>query len=153
MFTTYALYKFLHIVGSIIWLGTVFALTFLNLRITRAADRTTQAAVIKYSDIFGFIIGPTVLITLFAGIMMAVLASIPFNTLWITWGFTGLFLSMITGGILTRRTTASIRQLLQDDIAGASQLQAKQRQLVLLNGLNLFLLLSTVWAMVFKPVL
>src|SRR5690606_31132744 len=70
---------------------------------------------------------------------------------WVLWGLAGVFCS-IGIGTLTRRTGQEIGRL---SAAGTEEarLQGLRRRLSVPAGLNIALLLSTVWAMVAKPAL
>ncbi|MGH2542598.1 MAG: DUF2269 family protein [Ardenticatenaceae bacterium] len=154
MFTIYSLFKFLHVAAVIVWVGGVFTLVVLNARLAREQNRSAQMALSEQSEFFGSrVIGPAAITTLLAGIIMVLNAGFGFSTLWITWGFVGVFGSIILGAIFIRRATEELRQVAASPTPDAPRIQALQRRLINLNALNLLLLLSTVGAMVFKPTL
>jgi uncharacterized membrane protein len=154
MFSTYALFKFLHIVGAILWIGGISTLTVVYARLARSQDRSAVAALAQLARFAGqALVGPAAAVTLLAGIATAATAGFDFGLLWITWGFAGILASIALGASLIRRTTAEMGQLATAAAPIEGRLSTLQGRLTLLNLLNLAILLSTVWAMVFKPTL
>ena len=154
MYTLYNLFKFLHVAAVIVWIGGVCTLGLLNLRLSREQDGAMLAALSRQGGFYGrAVLGPAAILTLIAGIATTASAGFGFDTLWIMWGFAGVFASLLLGGTLIRRTTEALGKLATTTAPGDPHLKALQRRLAALNLLNLLLLSSTVWAMVFKPML
>ncbi len=155
IFSSYLLFKFLHVVGAILWVGGISTLTMLYVQLGRLQDRSALTTLLQTSGFAGrVIVGPAAAITLIAGIATAVTAGFDFGMLWITWGFMGILLSIILGATLIRRTTNGIAQVVAATaMPDSTKLRALQSRLTGLNLLNLLILLSTVGAMVFKPML
>jgi hypothetical protein len=101
----------------------------------------------------GAVLGPAAALTLIAGIVTAASAGFDMSALWIIWGFAGILASMALGATLIRRTMRRIGAMAETAAPGEARLLALQRRLAVLNGVNLLLLLSVVWAMIAKPVL
>lgn len=153
MVTLYPLFKFIHVGSVIVWLGGVLTLSVLNLRLSRIRQPEVLQALSKESNFYGrAVVGPAAALTLIAGIITATQMGISFNSLWITWGFTAIFLSLTLGTTFTRITTNRLSQL-ATTAANSQQMNATQNRLAFLNALDVLLLLSAVGAMVFKPVL
>jgi hypothetical protein len=72
---------------------------------------------------------------------------------WIIWGFAAIILSVALGATLIRRVGEELSELAQAAEADEPRLMVVQRRLATLNAINVLLLLSAVWAMVFKPTL
>lgn len=152
MYTAYNLFKFLHITGAIIWVGGLVMVGVINARLARGEDRSTLAAMARQSRFFGAaIVGPAALITLIAGIVMVAVSGLG-APLWVLWGFAAIVLSVALGATFLRRTGTALSERLH---AGADDSHTKslQRRLATLNIINLLLLFSAIWAMVFKPTL
>src|SRR5690625_5894295 len=67
----YFLFKFIHIAGAIIWIGSVFTLGILTHRVTKKEDHAGAAALAQQSELFGrAVIGPSAMLTLISGIVM-----------------------------------------------------------------------------------
>lgn len=154
MYTLYTLAKFLHIAAVIIWIGGLATLSFLNLRLTRTRNLTLLAALSREGSFYGrAVIAPAAILTLLAGIVTAARMGVGFSTLWITWGFVTIFLSLALGASFIRVTYAKLEELAGTPNPDAARVLTLQGRLGVLNGVNLFLLLSAVWTMVFKPTL
>jgi len=148
------LFKFLHIVASIVWIGGTFTLVVINTRLSRSQNWPAVQALSEQGAFYGrAILGPAAGLTLIAGIVAAIYMRVSFGALWITWGFAGIILSMVLGMVFIRRTTADIIQLTTTANPDQAALTALQGRLANLNLINLLLLLSVVAAMVFKPTL
>lgn len=147
MFSLYPLFKFLHVVGVIGWIGGIATFSLLNARIASEKNPAVLAELERLMRLNGMaLIGPSSGLALLAGIAMMLIAGTG-APLWIVWGFAVIVLSVALGVTLIRRTAQSVREL----AATTADLSAAQRRLTTLNLINLLLLLSAVWAMVFKP--
>jgi uncharacterized membrane protein len=152
---TYNLFKFLHVAGVIVWLGSVTTLTLLNARLARdSANGDGAAALARVTGAFGrTVVGPAAGLTLIAGIVTAIVGGLEMGALWITWGFTAILISMALGMTALRRTTTSLEAALTGPATPPEQVQTLRSRLTTLNLVNLIVLLSAVAAMVFKPTL
>jgi len=149
--TAYSLLKFVHVAAAIVWVGGVITLTVVTRRMARVHGGPVAQALAREQRFFGqALMMPAALTTLASGLaMMGLIGGRP--PFWVLWGLAGVFCS-IGIGTLTRRTGLEIGRL---SAAGTEEarLEALRRRLGTLVGLNIALLLSTVWAMVAKPVL
>lgn len=149
MYTLYNFWLFLHVFAVIVWVGGIITLFVINTRLARARDRAGLAVLAQQSSFFGSaVFMPAGILTLVSGILMVLGSAYDFEDLWITWGFVGILVSVILGAVLTRRTVEELRGLGPQDAARAPALQ---QRLATLTALNLLILLSVVWAMIFKP--
>lgn len=146
----YNLFLFLHIAAVIVWIGGGFALVVLNARMARDPDPAATAVLSRQAAFFGrTVFGPAAMTTLAAGIVMIAVSGMG-TPLWVIWGVAGLVASSLIGAIPLRRTGQALAAL---HGKGGSQSRALRRRLTLLSTIDLLLLLSVVWAMVFKPML
>ncbi|HEX7021811.1 MAG TPA: DUF2269 family protein [Trueperaceae bacterium] len=153
MQSIYTLFKFLHIIGAIVWIGGALSLAVVNTRASRAKDPSALAALAQQSGFYGrALLGPAALLTLIAGIVMVAVSGAG-APLWVVWGLVGVFASMALGGALIGRTTGRLLDLAQAAGSGDERVSGLRRRLAVLNVLNVLLLFSVVWAMVFKPTL
>ena len=154
MDTLYLLLKFVHVLAVTVWIGGLVALVVLNARLARVGDATVSATLGQQSEFFGrSVLGPAMAITLLAGLATAGVAGFPFSTLWIAWGIVGLVLSIAVGVIAVGRAAGELGTLARSVAPDDPRLDGPRRRLIALNALNLLLLASIVWAMVFKPTL
>jgi uncharacterized membrane protein len=148
----YDILKFIHVSAVVVWVGGIVALTVLNARLGRAGDRQTLAATARETAFYGrVIIGPSIGIVLLAGIAMVVIGHIPSHSAWIIWGLLGIVLFVLVGALFTGRTGAAISQLMTAERPDVARIAALQRRVSALTVLNVLVLFSTIWAMVFKP--
>jgi len=146
----YFLFKFIHIAGAIIWIGSVFTLGILTHRVTKKEDHAGAAALAQQSELFGrAVIGPSAMLTLISGIVMVAVYGMgtPF---WIIWGFFAALASGILGGQFAQKTGTKLAEEIKSEEINNSRLNSLQRRLAILNSINMLLLFSAVWVMVFK---
>jgi uncharacterized membrane protein len=154
VFSAENLFRFLHVVAVIVWVGGVATVNLFQILVGRRQDRANQAAVMRLSDRYGrVVIAPAAGITVIAGLVTAAQIGIPLDTLWVAWGITGVVLSIALGATLIRATVARLNRLAADGAPDDGRWLALRRRLTALYSLNLLLLLSVVWAMESKPTL
>ena len=153
MDTVYTLFKFLHIVGAIVWIGGVVAVNVIGVRIAREKDGAALAAMSRQSRFYGTaVIGPAAGLTLLAGIVMIATSGLG-APLWVIWGLAVLLVSMALGATLIRRAGEELSQIAATATPADQRVAALQQRLSTLNIINVLVLLSAVAAMVFKPAL
>lgn len=143
--------KLLHIIGSIVLLGSVLTIDLMMLRLL--FSKNNSGLQVFYSEskfIEKALIGPGSLITTISGIIMAVLwFGWPF---WLVWGLLVMIFTGITGTI----TISRMKKRLTDLINSGSPHQEKIKRLTfrftLIIVIDLFLLFSAVVTMIYKPV-
>jgi putative copper export protein len=146
------LFKFLHILSVIVWVGGVLTVNVLQLWTGRGGDRAAQASLLRHSDLYGrAVISTAAAATLLTGIVRVEQIDVGYGTLWVAWGFAAVALSLALGATLIRTTNAELRRVAADGVADDPRWPALQRRALTLFVVNLFLLLSAVWAMEFKP--
>jgi hypothetical protein len=96
------------------------------------------------------VIGPASGLTLSAGIVMIAVSGLGFP-FWVIWGFAAIIISVALGAALISRANEKVRSVIATTEPGDPRLRAAQRRLATLNMINVLVLLSAVWAMVFKP--
>jgi uncharacterized membrane protein len=153
MTTLYTLLKFLHIVGAIGWIGGVVTFSIISARVAYEKDQAVLAAMTRLMRFNGMVvIGPASGLTLLAGIVMIAVSGMGVP-LWVIWGFTAMIVSSALGATLIRRANEEVRAVAAAAEPDDERLSALQRRLVVLNTINVLVLVSAVWAMVFKPAL
>lgn len=154
MSTVFLVLKLLHVLAVVVWVGGMFALTVINARLAGAADGATRAAMGRQSELFGrSVIGPAMGIAVLAGLGAAGSIGYPFSSLWIVWGIIGWIASVIIGGVAVSRTGAVLGEVARTAGPNDPRVAALGQRLSVLNWVNLLILASVVYAMVFKPTL
>jgi uncharacterized membrane protein len=149
----YNLFEFLHIAAAMVWLGGLVTMTILNARLGSGADSAALTAITNYSRFFSTrVVGPAAGVTLLAGIILIFIGGVGLP-LWVIWGLAMMGASMALGGTLFRRAGEELSERVRTAEQGDSRVIELRRHLRNLNIINLLLLFSAVWAMVFKPTL
>jgi uncharacterized membrane protein len=148
------LFKFLHILAVIVWVGGVLTVNVLQLLTGRGHDRAAQASLLRLSDLYGrAVIAPAAALTLVTGLVRVEQIDVGYGTFWVAWGIAAIILSLALGATLIRATNAELRRVAADAPADDQRWATLRRRATTLFGINLLLLLSAVWAMEFKPTL
>ena len=151
MFNAYMWLKFLHVTGVAIWFGGLTALITINRRVSRSSETAIVAAVAHEAQFVGTrVIAPASGITLLAGVGMLLVSDGGFP-LWVLWGVIVFFLFGLIGSTAIRATSADLQRLIASGNAQAGELTPLLSRMALLSTINLSLLITAVWAMVFKP--
>lgn len=149
----YILLKFIHIAAAIIWIGSIFTISVLNITMAKKRDLSGIISLAKQGEVFGkFIIGPAGFVTLFAGIAVVEVVGYDWD-FWIIWGFIVIILTVILGGTMGRKTGKKLADVAASDEVDDLLFHSLKRKLTLLSTITLLLLFSAVWVMVYKPTL
>ncbi len=144
------LFKFLHVLAVIVWIGGVLTVNVLQVLVARGHDRAAQASLLRLGDLYGrAVIGPAAALTLLTGVVRVEQIGVGYSTFWVAWGIAAIVASIALGATLIRANNAALGQLAADD----PRWPALLRRAATLYGVNLLLLLSALWAMEFKPTL
>jgi uncharacterized membrane protein len=153
MDAVYLWLKVFHILAIAVWIGGAVALTILNARIASLGDAAAMAAMGQQSQFFGQnVVGPAMLVALIAGLIMAFRVGFPLSSFWILWGLAGWVLFILLGVVATGRAAGELGRLSQTN-PGDPRIASLRGQLTALSWVNLLILASVVFAMVFKPTL
>ncbi|HEX6615284.1 MAG TPA: DUF2269 family protein [Gemmatimonadales bacterium] len=152
MSTTYLIFKFLHVAAVIVWLGGLLTVGVIEARTALSGDRGVMAHLVHVSAWHGpRVIGPAAFVTLVAGMAMLMVSPYGFGNAWVIWGLAALILSVGIGAELQRRAGLELEKRLEAGTRGDQRIGALHRRLARLNLLNVLVLASAVWVMVFKP--
>jgi len=153
MFTLHATLLFVHIVGAIVWIGAGITFLILTRRLSAAQDMTGIRAIGEQAEFFGpKVFAPSAFVTLAAGIwMVAISPSIGFGDVWIVWGLAGVALSVLFGAVLSEKAARQLLEATQSDTVDPGVVGALQSRLSTYSTIDVVILLSVVWAMVFRP--
>lgn len=144
--------KFLHIVSVIVWIGGMIMLTVLNRRLAKSGPPEALRALGQQSGALSMTLFlPAVLFTVITGIGLVQVGRLGFSQIWIQWGIIGAVVSFIVGGVLTGGTARKLAAQIARGEVDAAQVAAVQRRIMVFVFVNLLVLLSIVWVMVFKP--
>lgn len=147
----YLILKFAHVVLAMVWVGGIVTLTGLSILLLRASDRQFLISLTRYSELLGGrLTGPAAGLTLLTGFAAVGVGHTGFP-LWVLWGITVFIVVGLVGGIFFRRTGMEFSRLIASADADEQAVRAGQRRMAQQQLFMVALLLSAVWAMVFKP--
>ena len=150
MLGAYNWLKFIHVTATAGWIGGFAAIAVLNALATRSAEPKEVATFLRYGRALGtWLAGPASGLALLAGVGAMLVGHLAMP-MWIIWGIGATVVFILIGvtalrPALTRLVAAADAGSSPDEIR---RLLRHQRRLL---AVNLLVLLSAVWAMVFKP--
>lgn len=150
MLNAYNWLKFIHVASAAGWIGGFAAIGVLNALATRSASPTEVATFLRYGQALGArLAGPASGLALLSGVgaMLVGHLSMP---LWIIWGISVTVLFILIGVVGLRPALARLVAASKAE-SSAEQLRGLLRHQRRLLAVNLLLLLTAFWAMVFKP--
>jgi uncharacterized membrane protein len=154
VYTIENLFKLLHVLAVIVWVGGVLTVNVLQILAGKGQDRAAQGSLLRLGDLYGrAVIGPAAALTLLTGIVRVEQIGVGYGTFWVVWGIAAVAASLALGATLIRATNVELRRLAADAPPGDPRWPALRRRAATWFVLNLLLLLSAVWAMEFKPTL
>jgi uncharacterized membrane protein len=148
----YELFKLLHVVGAIAWVGGGLGLLLLHRAMLRARDYGAMTTIARHSQALGArLFVPASLLTVGFGIaMVATESALGFTDLWILIGFAGIAASGVAESFVAAPAGKRLLALAEED-ATEAELAVPARRVSLGSSLDVGLLLVVVWAMVAKP--
>ena len=148
---SYNLLKFLHVASVAIWVGGMITMLVLNRMFQ--SDPAGMQALGKVGARLGMrVFLPAVLLTIITGVGAAQVGGLDFGSTWLIWGIAGAIGSIVVGGILTGGAARRLSQRIARGEIDAAGVAAAQRRIFMFSVLNVVVLISVVWAMVYKPV-
>lgn len=148
----YALFKFLHVAGAVLWVGGGLSLTIYALRAERAQDPAEMAMIARQAAFLGErVFAPIGLLVLGMGIAMVVNLDLDWGTSWIVAGLTGYAITFLTGLLVLGPQAKRIGKLIETKGAHAAETRAAIRRILLIARVDEGVLLLVVAVMVLKP--
>ena len=143
---------FLHILGSVIWVGGTIVTTALMARASRAHDRTV---ILRLTDEIEWVgrrlVGPSVFVVVGVGVwLVPITEEWHLTQLWIWLSLVLVAVSTFLG-IYSGAEGAEIPRLADELGAEHHEVRGRSSRLLWLAGLDTLILLVIVWLMVFKP--
>lgn len=147
----YTLLKYIHVLGAIILVGSVFTIDMMTLRLILARrGPNLKVYYVESKFIERGIIVPSSVITLLSGIIMAVRwFGWPF---WLSWGLFVIAFTGFTGSVTIPRTKSRLVDLINGPAGQDAAIRRFTARFALFITVDLVLLFSAVGTMVYKPV-
>ena len=148
----YGLFKVVHVLGAVIWVGGGMTLTILAMRAERSSDPREMATIARQAAFVGErVFGPVGLLVFLMGIAMVINLHLGFGTSWITIALIGYVISFLTGLLVLGPQAKRIGQLMETSGPDAAETQAAIQRILLLARIDTGVLLLVVADMVLKP--
>ncbi|HEX7091958.1 MAG TPA: DUF2269 family protein [Longimicrobiales bacterium] len=148
MFNAYLWLKFVHVTAAILWVGGVVVLAVLARRSARDPGAAGELPIHRH-PIGRALIQPAMIVTIVAGLALGHLrGSMP---PWATWGLVVAVATVVVVLGFIRRYDRELLALAANGEGNAVREAVLRRRIARLGMLNIVLLLSAVWAMVYKP--
>ena len=148
----YALFRVLHVVVAVFWVGGGLLLTVLGLRAERAEDPNEMATLARQAAFAGEkLFAPGGLIVLAMGIAMMINTNWGWGKFWVVAGLVGYALTFVTGIGVLSPLAKKIDVLLKEKGPAAPETQATIQRILLVARFDIAILLLVVADMVTKP--
>jgi uncharacterized membrane protein len=148
----YFLFKLVHVVGAVVWVGGGMTLTILAMRAERSKDPGDMATIARQAAFVGErVFAPVGLLVFLMGIAMVINFHWGWGTTWIVIGLVGYAITFLTGLLVLGPSAKHVGQLIESQGAGAAETQAAIQRLLLIARVDMGVLLLVVADMVLKP--
>jgi len=148
----YALFRVMHVVVAVFWVGGGLLLTVLGLRAERAEDPNEMATLARQAAFAGEkLFAPGGLIVLAMGIAMMINTNWGWGKFWVVAGLVGYALTFVTGIGVLSPLAKKIDVLLKEKGPAAPETQATIQRILLVARFDIAILLLVVADMVTKP--
>lgn len=148
----YALFRLVHVVVAVFWVGGGLLLTTLALRAERAEDPNELATVARQAAFVGEkLFAPAGLVVLLMGIAMMLKIDWGWGKFWVVAGLVGYAVSFATGVGVLSPLSKRVAALLEERGAAAAETQAAIRRILLVARIDVGVLALVVADMVVKP--
>jgi uncharacterized membrane protein len=148
----YAIFRVVHVVVAVFWVGGGLTLTILGLRAERLDDPAEMATLARQAAFVGEkLFAPAGVIVLLMGIGMVVNLDLGWSHFWIIAGLVGYAATFVTGVGVLSPLAKKVDVLLTEKGADAPETQATIRRILLVARVDVALLLLVVADMTLKP--
>jgi uncharacterized membrane protein len=149
----YALFKWVHVTGAVIWVGGGLTLTILAMRAERSSDDPVEMATIARQAAFmgERVFAPVGLLVFLMGIAMVINLHWGWGTTWILIGLIGYGVTFLTGLLVLGPQAKRVGQLIETKGADNAETQAAIQRILLVARVDMGVLLLVVADMILKP--
>jgi uncharacterized membrane protein len=148
----YALFRVIHIVLAVFWVGGGLTLTILGLRAERSTDPTEMATLARQAAFTGEkFFAPAGIVVLLMGIAMMINTNWGWGKFWVIAGLIGYAATFVTGIGFLSPLAKKIDELIAEKGPTAPETQAAIQRVLLIARIDIGVLLLVVADMVTKP--
>jgi uncharacterized membrane protein len=151
--TWYTFFKWIHVMGAIVWVGAAITLQLFALRALASPDRKRQATFAQDAEWIGMrVITPSSLVLLLAGIGAMENLGWSWGQNWVLFGLIAYAASFVVGAGFIGPESGRLGKLIADEGPESPLVTARIRRILAVSRAELVVLLAVVWNMVVKPV-
>ena len=148
----YAVFRVLHVVLAVFWVGGGLLLTMLGLRAERSDDPNEIATLARQAAFAGErLFAPAGMLVLLAGIAMMINTNWGWGKFWIVIGLVGYASTFVTGLAVLSPLAKKVDELMSTEGPTAPATQAAIRRILLVARFDIAVLLLVVADVVTKP--
>lgn len=148
----YALFKWVHVTGAVVWVGGGLTLTILAMRAERSSDPREMATIARQAAFIGErVFAPVGMLVFLMGIAMVINLHWGWGTTWIVIGLVGYVITFLTGILVLGPQAKRIGQLMETKGPDAAETQAATQRILLIARVDVGVLLLVVADMILKP--
>ncbi len=148
----YALFRVIHIVMAVFWVGGGLLLTILGLRAERSTDPMEMATLARQAAFAGErLFAPAGAIVLLMGIAMRINTNWGWGKFWVVAGLIGYAATFVTGIAVLSPLAKKLHGLMEEKGPAAPETQAAIQRILLIARVDIGVLLFVVADMVTKP--
>src|SRR5579862_3870737 len=141
----YALFKWVHVTGAVVWVGGGLTLTILAMRAERSSDPREMATIARQAAFIGErVFAPVGMLVFLMGIAMVINLHWGWGTTWIVIGLVGYVITFLTGLLVLGPQAKRIAQLIESKGAEATETQAAIQRILVLARVDVGVLLLVV---------
>lgn len=148
----YFIFKLIHVLGAVVWVGGGTVLTILAIRAERSQDSGEIATIARQAAFVGEkIFAPVGLLVFLMGIAMVINFHWGWGTTWVTIGLLGYIVTFLTGILVLSPLAKRISKLMETEGPDAPETQAAIQRIMLIARVDVGVLLLVVADMILKP--
>jgi uncharacterized membrane protein len=148
----YGVLKYIHVLSVVIWLGGLTGLVIALWKVAREKDRALLAVFLKQTLAYAQgVAGPAAGFVLLTGLTMVWLGNIGYNTFWVWFGYAGVLVQGVFGGLVIRKRAIELLALTSEQSAEEAALAVAFQRLRNAQLIYLILFAIIIAGMVIKP--
>jgi len=152
MVSAYTIFKAIHVLASVVWVGGGVTINLLGARVVRCSEAVRRIGFIRDIDWMGkYVYLPASLLVLLFGIVAALEGHLAFRSAWLLLGIVGIALTALTGMLFFLPEGRRILVIGRQRGVNDPEIHQRLRRLLRVARVDLIVLLLVVVDMVLKP--
>jgi uncharacterized membrane protein len=149
--TWYTLFKGVHVIAAVVWVGGAHFSAVLGARAARSGDGKRMADFAGEMEVLSLrMFVPSSFVLLLSGTAMMINGSLDWGQLWVDYGLAIWFVAFVLGIGFFGPESGRLKTLIRDQGPGSAEVQERIRRILVVSRIELVLLIGVVWAMTTK---